>query len=74
MMRIDKNEKLNNKEWASCLFQIIMILITYQKVFDFTHNDLHTNNIMYQHTDKKFINYKYNNVYYRVPTLEKYIK
>ena len=24
-----------------------MILITYQKVFDFTHNDLHTNNIMY---------------------------
>ena len=70
----DKNEKLNNKEWASCLFQIIMILITYQKVFDFTHNDLHTNNIMYQHTDKKFINYKYNNVYYRVPTYGKIYK
>ena len=70
----NKNEKLNNKEWASCLFQIIMILITYQKVFDFTHNDLHTNNIMYQHTDKKFINYKYNNVYYRVPTYGKIYK
>ena len=67
----NKDEKLNNKEWASCLFQIIMILITYQKIFDFTHNDLHTNNIMYQETDKKFINYKHNNVYYRVPTYGK---
>lgn len=70
----DKHKKLNNKEWASCLFQIIMILITYQKVFDFTHNDLHTNNIMYQQTDKKFINYKYNNVYYRIPTYGKMYK
>ena len=34
-------------EWRSCLFQIIMTLIVYQKVFKFTHNDLHTNNIMY---------------------------
>ena len=64
----DEEEKLSTKEWTSCLFQIIMILITYQKIFDFTHNDLHTNNIMFQKTDKKFINYKYNNTYYRVPT------
>ena len=70
----DECEKLNNNEWASCLFQIIMMLITYQKVFDFTHNDLHTNNIMYQQTDRKFINYKYNNVYYRVPTYGKIYK
>ena len=61
-------ENLSNKEWTSCLFQIIMILITYQKIFDFTHNDLHTNNIMFQKTDRKFINYKYNNIYYRIPT------
>ena len=61
-------EKISNKEWTSCLYQIIMILITYQKIFDFTHNDLHTNNIMYQKTERKFINYKYNNTYYRVPT------
>ena len=44
--------KLNNKEWKSCLFQIIMTLLTYQKMFNFTHNDLHTNNIMYKETDK----------------------
>ena len=51
-----------------------MILITYEKVFDFTHNDLHTNNIMYVKTDKKFLNYCYNGVYYRVPTFGKIYK
>ena len=69
-----KGKHLNNKEWKSCLFQIIMMLVTYQKVFDFTHNDLHTNNIMWNKTDKKFINYKYNNVYYKVPTFGKIYK
>ena len=64
----DEKDMLSNKEWASCLFQIIMILITYQKIFDFTHNDLHTNNIMFQKTDRKFMNYKFNDIYYRVPT------
>ena len=29
----------------------------YQKLFDFTHNDLHTNNIMYKNTDAKFLFY-----------------
>ena len=27
----EDGNKISNKEWASCLFQIIMILITYQK-------------------------------------------
>ena len=70
----DEDNELSNKEWASCLFQIIMILITYQKLFNFTHNDLHTNNVMYIETEKKFINYKYNNKYYRVPTYGKIYK
>ena len=70
----DEDNELSDKEWKSCLFQVIMILITYQKIFSFTHNDLHTNNIMYQKTDKKFINYKFNNIYYRVPTYGKIYK
>ena len=70
----DEENELNDKEWKSCLFQVIMMLVTYQKIFNFTHNDLHTNNIMYIKTDKKFINYKYNNVYYRVPTYGKIYK
>ena len=48
-----------------------MILISYQKVFDFVHNDLHTNNVMYINTNKKYLCYKYNNNYYRVPTYGK---
>ena len=70
----DEDNELSDKEWKSCLFQIIMILITYEKLFDFTHNDLHTNNVMYIKTDKKFINYKFNNTYYRVPTYGKIYK
>ena len=70
----DENKELSNGEWSSCLFQIIMILITYQKIFDFTHNDLRTNNIMYIETNRRYINYKYNNTYYRVPTYGKIYK
>jgi hypothetical protein len=68
------NNKLTNDEWFSALMQIIMTLITYQKVFAFTHNDLHTNNIMYNETSKKFINYYYNKKMYRVPTFGKLFK
>jgi hypothetical protein len=59
---------LSVDEWKSCLFQIIMTLIAYQKMFNFTHNDLHTNNIMFNPTEKKFIFYRYNSTYYKVPT------
>jgi len=68
------SEKLKKEEWFSALMQIIMILITYQKSFSFTHNDLHTNNVMYNPTDKKFIYYCYNNKKYRVPTFGRLFK
>jgi hypothetical protein len=68
------NEKLNNDEMFSALMQIIMILITYQKMFSFTHNDLHTNNIMYINTNKKFIYYIYKKKTYKVPTFGKIYK
>lgn len=63
-----EEDVLNPLEWKSCLFQIIMTLTLYQKVFSLTHNDLHTNNIMYIPTDKQFIYYCYDGVYYKVPT------
>ena len=69
-----EEDLLNNNEWTSCLFQIIMILTLYQKTFSFTHNDLHTNNIMYIPTEKKFIYYCYAGVYYKVPTYGKIYK
>jgi len=70
---IIENE-LTNEEWLSAFMQIIMILITYQKTFSLTHNDLHTNNVMYITTNKKFIYYKYNKIYYKVPTFGRLFK
>ena len=60
--------KITEKNGAGILFQIIMILLTYQQKFNFTHNDLHTNNIMFKTTDIKYLYYKYNGKTYKVPT------
>ena len=64
-------QEINNQEWKAILLQVIFTLLTYQKVFKFTHNDLHTNNIMYVHTEKQFLYYHYNNSYFKVPTFGK---
>jgi len=45
--------------WAAWLFQVIAALIAAQNYFGFVHNDLHTNNIMWNSTDNA-------NIYYRV--------
>jgi len=63
-----EKDMLNEKQCASAIFQIIITLATYQKAFNFTHNDLHTNNIMYINTDIDFLYYCYNNNFYKVPT------
>lgn len=68
------NNDLTHEEWYSALMQIIMILITYQKVFHFTHNDLHTNNIMYNNTETKYLYYCYKSKYYKVPTYGRIFK
>lgn len=68
------NDELNEPELFSCMMQIIMILATYQKLFQFTHNDLHTNNVMFVETNKKYILYEYNGKKYLVPTYGKIYK
>jgi hypothetical protein len=68
------NNHLSFDEWYSAFMQIIMILITYQKAFNFTHNDLHTNNVMYNQTDKKYLYYCYKKKYYKVPTFGRIFK
>ena len=65
---------IKDDELGSIIVQILMILITYQKLFSLTHNDLHTNNIMYVHTDKKYIYYKFNDKHYKIPTYGKIFK
>ena len=52
----------------SCLFQISFALSYLQKHLKFTHNDLHIDNIMYTKTDKTYLYYKFNNIYFKIPT------
>ena len=61
-------KKLKDDTFIEALLQIVLMLATYQKTFDFTHNDLHTNNVMYVETDVEFLYYKINNICYKVPT------
>jgi hypothetical protein len=65
---------ININEWSSIFFQIISILIMYQNKFSFTHNDLHSGNIVYNETEQKFIYYKIENKLYKVPTFGKIYK
>ena len=65
---------LPDDQACSALFQVIMILLVYQKMFKFTHNDLHTNNIMYVETDEPYLWYKYQEKVYKVPTYGRIFK
>ena len=67
-------EELSDDEWFSILMQVIMTLITYQRVFSFTHNDLHSSNIMFNETKKSFLFYKIGNSFYKVPTFGRIAK
>jgi hypothetical protein len=69
-----ESDKITMEELESAMFQVIVMLHVYQTVFQFTHNDLHTNNIMYITTDKTHLSYKINNVYYKIPTYGKIYK
>lgn len=64
----------SDKEWASALFQTIVSLAALQKTLDFTHNDLHTSNVMWTHTDRVFLCYKIGGRHYKVPTFGKIFK
>ena len=59
---------------ASALFQVILTLFAYQRTFQFTHNDLHTNNIMYIDTSEEYLYYKAGGNFFKVPTYGKIFK
>lgn len=68
------SKNIPDSEWEAIMLQIIFTLIIYQQTFEFTHNDLHTNNIMFNNTEKKYIYYRYKNRHYKVPTYGKIYK
>ena len=63
-----EKELLTDNEIIAALAQVIFTLITYQKMFSFTHNDLHTNNIVFKKTKEKFLFYEFERKQYKVPT------
>ena len=67
-------ESMTDIQIGAIVLQVIFSLIVYQKAFSLTHNDLHTNNIMYITTDIEFINYKIDGQIYKVPTFGKIFK
>lgn len=69
-----EKDLIDEKEAAAILMQVIMTLIVYQNLFDFTHNDLHTNNIMYSNTEIKYLYYKCKGITYKIPTYGKIFK
>jgi hypothetical protein len=61
--------------WSAWLFQIIAALACAQKIIGFTHNDLHTNNIVWSPTADEFLYYRTGaGTIYRVPTYGKLFK
>jgi hypothetical protein len=67
-------KKIDIHTSASAMFQIVMTLLIYQRAFQFTHNDLHTNNIMYVSTEEEYLYYEFNGKKYKVPTYGKIFK
>ena len=65
------DDDVSDKEWSALIMQVIFTLLIYQKTFNFTHNDLHTNNIMYIETDRQFMYYNFAGKFYKIPTFGK---
>uniref|UniRef100_A0A6C0KM85 Protein kinase domain-containing protein n=1 Tax=viral metagenome TaxID=1070528 RepID=A0A6C0KM85_9ZZZZ len=62
----------DEKMWTAWTFQIIAALCAAQGALGFTHNDLHTNNIVWRKTDESWLFYKSRDgSVFRVPTFGK---
>ncbi len=55
--------------WTAWTFQVVAALCAAQGVLGFTHNDLHTNNIVWSNTEESWLHYKSRDgTVWRVPT------
>ena len=63
------------ERWTAWIFQILAGLSCVQTVLGLTHNDLHTNNIVWSATTEPYLYYKTrSNSVYKVPTFGKIFK
>jgi hypothetical protein len=67
-----RGSKQWEKLWLAWIWQVIAALGFLQKSICFTHNDLHTNNVLWRETSEEFLYYKSNDgTLWRVPTYGK---
>ena len=65
-------DEINETEWIAWLFQVIAALCQVQSIWSMTHNDLHSNNILWTPCNEEFLYYKTkDNRTWRVPTYGK---
>jgi len=58
--------------WSAWVFQVLAALSVAQSILGFTHNDLHTNNIVWTSTEEEFLYYtKQSGEVFKVPTYGK---
>jgi hypothetical protein len=67
------------ERWTAWLFQVVAALAAAQQHYDFVHNDLHTNNVMWCGTGETHMFYHIQGAaggdrYYRVPTYGRIMK
>ena len=67
------------QRWTAWVFQVIAGLTVAQQAYDFVHNDLHTNNVMWSGTGETHLYYHLSGAaggdrYYRVPTFGRIMK
>lgn len=71
----EPNSKEFEDKWTAWLFQVIAGLTVVQCLFGLTHNDLHSNNIVFSETSQPFLYYKTNSgTIFKVPTYGKLFK
>lgn len=71
---LDDGYNMTETEWFAVFFQIAFGLAVAQKYFNFVHNDLHSDNIMFKSTPMKHLYYEVNGKYYKIPTYNKIAK
>lgn len=77
--RVEELADSKEARWTAWMFQVIAALTTAQQLYDFVHNDLHTNNIMWCGTGETHLYYLVTGApggdrYYRVPTYGRIFK
>lgn len=69
---LKQGSKAWETKWLAWLWQVVAALSFLQKTIGFTHNDLHTNNIVWRETKKQYLYYRsHDGVVWKIPTYGK---